>query len=73
MRLDLTSAVFLGSKSRRTRDHVLLSRNFFRLEDQVPVFIFARNQITASRSQSYITTDYQWDNFSWRQAPTSGP
>jgi hypothetical protein len=37
----------LGSESRWTRDHILLSQilDFPNLESQVPVFIFPRNRV----------------------------
>jgi hypothetical protein len=45
--LVLASAVILGSESRGTRDHILLSqiRDFPNLEGQVPVFISPRNRV----------------------------
>jgi hypothetical protein len=43
----LASAVILGSESRGTDNHILLShiRNSPNLEDQVPVFISPRNMV----------------------------
>jgi hypothetical protein len=43
----LASAVILGSKSRRTRDHILQSqiRDSPNLEGQVLVFIYPRNRV----------------------------
>jgi hypothetical protein len=45
--LVLTSVAILGSKSRGTRDHILLShiRDSPNLEDQVPIFISPRNRV----------------------------
>jgi hypothetical protein len=45
--LVLTSAVIIGSESRRTFDHIWLSqiRDFPNLEGQVPVFISPRNRV----------------------------
>jgi hypothetical protein len=45
--LALASAVILGSESRRTHDHILLSqiRDSPNLEGQVPVFISPRNRV----------------------------
>jgi hypothetical protein len=45
--LVLSSRVILGSKSRETRDHILLSqiRDSPNLEGQVPVFISPRNRV----------------------------
>jgi hypothetical protein len=45
--LVLASAVILGSESRETRDHILLSqiRDSPNLEGQVPVFISPRNRV----------------------------
>jgi hypothetical protein len=45
--LALASAVILGSKSRGTGDHILLSqiRDSHNLEGQVPVFISPRNRV----------------------------
>jgi hypothetical protein len=45
--LVLASAVILGSESRGTYDHILLSqiRDFPNLEDQVPVFVSSRNRV----------------------------
>jgi hypothetical protein len=44
---DLALAVILGSESRGTHDHILLSqfRDSPNLEGQVPVFISARNRV----------------------------
>jgi hypothetical protein len=46
--LSLASAVILGSESRETRDHILLSqtRDFPNLESQVSVFISPKNRVT---------------------------
>jgi hypothetical protein len=46
--LALASAVILGSESRGTHDHILLSqiRDCPNLDDQVPVFISPRNRVT---------------------------
>jgi hypothetical protein len=46
--LVLASAFILGSQSRRTHDHILLSqiRDSPNLEGQVPLFIFSRNRMT---------------------------
>jgi hypothetical protein len=45
--LSLTSAIILGSESRVTQDHILLShiRDSLNLEGQVPVFIFPPNRV----------------------------
>jgi hypothetical protein len=45
--LVLASAVILGSESRGTDDHILLSqiRDSHNLEDHVPVFISPRNRV----------------------------
>jgi hypothetical protein len=45
--LILASAVILGSESRGTHDHILLSliRDSPNLEGQVPVFISSRNRV----------------------------
>jgi hypothetical protein len=45
--LALASTVILGSESRGTHDHILLSqiRDYTKLEDQVPVFISPRNRV----------------------------
>jgi hypothetical protein len=47
MAADLASAVVLGSESRGTRDHILLSeiRDSRNLEGQVPVFISQRDRV----------------------------
>jgi hypothetical protein len=52
--LVLASAVILGSKSRGTHDHILLSqiRVSPNLEDQVPVFISLRNRVVRLYSQA---------------------
>jgi hypothetical protein len=52
--LVLASAVILGSESRRTRDHILLSqiRHSPNLEGQVPVFISPRNRVAQLYSQA---------------------
>jgi hypothetical protein len=52
--LVLTSAVILGSESRGTHDHILLSqiRDSSNLEDQVPVFISPRNRLAQLYSQT---------------------
>jgi hypothetical protein len=46
--LVLASAVILGSESRETSGHILLShiRDSSNLEGQVPIFIFSRNRVT---------------------------
>jgi hypothetical protein len=43
----LASAVILGSESRGTHDHILLSqiRDFSNLEGQIPVFIYPRKRV----------------------------
>jgi hypothetical protein len=45
--LDFASAVILESKSRETRDHILLSqiRDSLNLEGQIPVFIYPGNRV----------------------------
>jgi hypothetical protein len=52
--LVLTSAVILGSESRETRDHILLSQigDSFNLEGQVPVFISPRNRVARLYGQA---------------------
>jgi hypothetical protein len=47
MLLALASSVFLGSESRGTHNHILLSqiRDCPNLESQVPIFIFPRNRV----------------------------
>jgi hypothetical protein len=76
----LASAVILGSKSHRTRGHILMSqiRDSPNLKGQGPVFISSRNRMTqlypqvlgSSESQSYFTTGgLPPISLSWRQAP----
>jgi hypothetical protein len=50
----LASAVILGSKSRGSRDNIILSqiRDLPNLEGQVPVFISPRNSVTQLYSQA---------------------
>jgi hypothetical protein len=45
--LVLASAVILGSESRGTREHILLSqiRDYRNLEGQAPIFIYPRNRV----------------------------
>jgi hypothetical protein len=45
--LAFASAVILGSESRGSHDHILLSqiRDFPNLKDQVPIFITPRNRV----------------------------
>jgi hypothetical protein len=45
--LVLASAVILRFESRGTHDHILLSQfqDSFNMEDQVPIFISARNRV----------------------------
>jgi hypothetical protein len=54
MLLALASAVILGSESRGTHDHILLSqiRDFPNLEGQVPVFISPRNRVAQLYSKA---------------------
>jgi hypothetical protein len=54
--LVLANAVILKSESRGTRDHILLSqiRDSPNLEGQVPVFIYPRNRVARSYSQSLV-------------------
>jgi hypothetical protein len=66
--LVLANAVILGSESRRTRDHILLShiRDFPNLEGQVHIFISPRNRLARLYLQelgslfvaSYDSQDY---------------
>jgi hypothetical protein len=55
--LVLASAVILGSESRGTRDHILLSqiRDSPNLEGQVPVFISPRNRVTRLYPQALVS------------------
>jgi hypothetical protein len=50
----LASAVILGSESRETRDHILLTqiRDSLNLEGQVPVFMSPRNRVTQLQAQT---------------------
>jgi hypothetical protein len=52
--LVLASAVILGSESRGTRDHILLSqiRDSPYVEGQVPVFISPRNRVAQLNPQA---------------------
>jgi hypothetical protein len=81
MLLALASAVFLGSESLGTRDHILLSqiwdfpfRRLLRLAESrwgystPPPHGFR----AVSVSQSYITTDGQSASLSWNKAPIRG-
>jgi hypothetical protein len=70
--LVLASAVILWSKSRGTRDHILLSqiRDSPNMDGQVAVFISPRNSV--AQSQNYVTTDGQSASLSWCQAPIWG-
>jgi hypothetical protein len=54
--LALASAVILGSESRRTRDHILLSqiRDYPNMEGQVPVFISPRNRVAQLYSRHWV-------------------
>jgi hypothetical protein len=47
MLLVLDGAIFLGSESHGTHDHILISqiRDFPNLEDQVPVLILSTNRV----------------------------
>jgi hypothetical protein len=61
--LALASAVILGSESRVTYDHILLSqiRDYPNLEGQVPVFISPRNRVAQLYLQalgSLLVTSY---------------
>jgi hypothetical protein len=76
--LVLASAVFLGTKSLGTGDHILLSqiRDFFSSPPTtrrvtVEVFDPASTHMTPppSQSQSYITTDGQSASLFWNKAP----
>jgi hypothetical protein len=67
--LDLTSAVILGSKSRRTREHILLPRirDSPNLEGQVPIFISPRNRVAQLYCQaldSLFVTSYDSRGYS---------
>jgi hypothetical protein len=55
----LASAVILGSESRGTRDHILLSliRDSPNLKGQVPVFISLRNKVTQLYPQALGSPD----------------
>jgi hypothetical protein len=52
--LPLASAVILGSESRGTRDHILLSqiRDFHNLDCQITVFISTCNKVAQIYSQA---------------------
>jgi hypothetical protein len=61
--LVLASAVILGSESRRTRDHILVSQiqDSPSLECQVPVFISSKNRVAQLYPQalgSLFVTSY---------------
>jgi hypothetical protein len=58
--LDLASAFILGSESRGTRYHILLS--------QIQYFPFCR-PLVCNQSQSYVTTDGQSASLCWNIAP----
>jgi hypothetical protein len=64
--LVLASAVLLGSESRGTQDHILLSQ-FLRLPQ--PGGQGRRIYILQEQSQSHIMTDSQSASLSWYQAP----
>jgi hypothetical protein len=85
--LAFASTVILGSESRRTRDHILLSqmrdipfRHLLRLAGlrwrySTPLHTyksFAFYSNIQSQSQSYITTDGQSASLSWNKAPIWG-
>jgi hypothetical protein len=60
--LVLARAVILGSESRGTRDHILLSqiRESPNLESQVPVFISPRNRVAQLKSKSCYNRQFSW-------------
>jgi hypothetical protein len=80
--LVLASSVILGSESRGTRDHILLSqiRDSPNMEGQVPVYMSPRNRVAQLypqalgyyQSQSYVTTDGLSASLSWNKAPIWG-
>jgi hypothetical protein len=55
--LVLASAVIIGSKSRGTHDHILLSQilDSSKLAGQVPVFISPRNRVAQSYPQALVS------------------
>jgi hypothetical protein len=57
MLLALASSTILGSESRKTHDHILLSpfRDSPNLEGQVPVFISPRNRVIQLYPQALIS------------------